>query len=299
MSQYFENGDFYNHDGAYSFERRESSEWWSPGTGAPMTRGPSGESIATSGGDQVQTPTSEYGAYNSSWPMPVENYDCLWPPSDFSHDITFSPTSFTISHIPDVEYTAGNGDDYNAGDPDAYWGYGYITPVDSGQQASWRSRPDLGPMDQGLATRAAEDTAPTNEGLFVCKERGCKGRFRRKADWIRHIEQRHTPADKKPKYPCDWKKCQRSKEPFYRRDHQRDHLRDFHAEDLTRRGSSAKQDEEWWNSRIVNPTWWRCARCLTRVKVEEYGYTCSECGTSCEAERQNYRSRKAELHGPA
>ncbi|KAI0114484.1 hypothetical protein GGR51DRAFT_447244 [Nemania sp. FL0031] len=304
MSQFPGNGGFYNHDGASPSEPGDSFGWWtSPSTTyVPMARNPSGDSITTSyGSDQVQTPTSDYGAYNNSWGMPLDDYP--WPPaSDFSHEIPFSPspTNSNPPYMSEIEYITGNGNDYNTGDQEAYWGYhGYTASAEPGQQTYWRPKPDHKPIDQGPTTGDVEDTAATNDGLYVCKEKGCHGRFRRKADFIRHREQRHLPADKKTKFPCDWKKCQRAKDPFYRRDHQRDHFRDYHSEDLTRRGSSSKEDDKWWKSRMINPIWWRCRHCLARVKVQEHGYICPACVTSCETERQSYRSRKAEQHGPA
>lgn len=122
-------------------------------------------------------------------------------------------------------------------------------------------------------------------------KKDCERSFRRKADLERHYSQLHTSAEQKAKFHCDWKKCQRAQDPFHRRDHQRDHYRDYHNEDLIRRGSSSREDEKWWSTRQVNLDWWRCARCLERVKVEEYNYRCPRCKTGCEQERQHYRTQ--------
>ncbi|KAJ8121390.1 hypothetical protein ONZ43_g2142 [Nemania bipapillata] len=286
MDQFFESRYPYNLDGSYLPESPVSSEWTtSHSASTPMTREPSGESSITSRSSElVGTPGSEYGVYSSTWSsMPFDNDDHLWSPASSSnHDITFSSMSYNNPYISDIEY---NGNDYNAGDQDAWWPY-YDFIVEYNRPPYWRLKAGLQPTDQLPATRAAEDLSATiprsqaNEGVFVCLEKDCTRSFRRKADLERHYSQRHTPADKKAKFPCDWKRCQRSRDAFHRRDHQRDHLREYHHEDLMRRGSSSREDEKWWDSRVIKPDWWRCARCLTRVNVAKHGYTCSECGTS-------------------
>ncbi|KAJ8130594.1 hypothetical protein O1611_g3032 [Lasiodiplodia mahajangana] len=164
MSQFPGNGDFYNHDEISPTDRRDSFELWVTSNSAyvPMTRGPSGDSMTTSyGSDQVQTPTSDYGAYNSPWTMPLDNYDYSWSPtSDFNPEIAVSPTNYNAPYMSEIEYTFGNGNGYNTGDQDAYWEYhGSIPSAEPNQQAYWRSRPDLEPIDPCPATGAAEDTA--------------------------------------------------------------------------------------------------------------------------------------------
>ncbi|KAI0532555.1 hypothetical protein GGR58DRAFT_517642 [Xylaria digitata] len=202
------------------------------------------------------------------------------------HDITFSPTNYGPLNIPHTSEYGNEGD---------WWSYyDFITDV---EPAYWRLKPCFTPTDQLPSTRPAEDLSPavrrspTNEGMFICLAHGCTKSFRRKADLERHYSQLHISAEEKAKFPCDWKKCQRNRDPFHRRDHQRDHYRDYHHEDLMRRGSSGREDPNWWSTRKVNLDWWRCARCLGRVKVEEYGYACPNCRISCETERQYYRTQ--------
>ncbi|KAI0420687.1 hypothetical protein F5X98DRAFT_14758 [Xylaria grammica] len=284
MARFFENSDYYyNHDRSYYIDRRASSEWSnSPSASTPMTREPSGESAIT-----TYSSSSEYELYDSLWPsMPIDNQDTIWPPmSDRSHDITFPLTNASLANVPDTsEYT----------NEDAWWlYYDFITDV---EPAYWRLKEGFQATDQRPATRLAEDIStvvprsPTNEGMFICLAKGCTKSFRRKADLERHYCQLHVAAEEKAKFPCDWKKCQRNKDPFHRRDHQRDHYRDYHHEDLVRRGSSGREDRNWWSTRKINPDWWRCARCLGRVKVEEYGYACPMCRMGCETERQYYRT---------
>ncbi|KAK4447332.1 hypothetical protein QBC34DRAFT_303301 [Podospora aff. communis PSN243] len=126
-----------------------------------------------------------------------------------------------------------------------------------------------------------------------CKEPGCQKAFSRGADLQRHAKIIHQPESDRKQYVCDYKRCPRHKSPFFRMDHFKDHLRDDHKEDLTRRG--VKPDEKWWAGRSRTSTekgWFRCSKCLVqRVDVEEYGYTCPGCGHTCEADRQKYRKR--------
>ncbi|KAI0973873.1 hypothetical protein F4678DRAFT_389442 [Xylaria arbuscula] len=282
MSQFFDSGDFYNHYQFYAPERRTSSEWSaSPSAGTPMTRNPSIESANTTYSDDlIMTPSPEWRSYNWS-SVPISDHDPLWSPlSDSSHDNTFSLPSYNTPYMSNVG--------------ENWWEYyDFIADVEPGQQAYWRLRSDFEPTDQLPATRVAEESprSQTSEGMFFCMEKDCPKSFRRKADLERHYSHIHTSAENKAKYPCDWKKCQRAKEPFYRRDHQRDHYRDYHHEDLVRRGPSSREDQKWWSDRKIKLDWWRCARCLGRVKVKEYGYTCPGCRTQCEPERQYYRTR--------
>lgn len=136
--------------------------------------------------------------------------------------------------------------------------------------------------------RSADD----HSGKHVCLEPYCNASpFKRKADLQRHYLHKHRDANQKKPFPCDWKKCQRSKEPFYRLDHCREHYRDYHMEDLLRRGSN-KETPEWWDSRNVNPEWWRCAKCLSRIPIDGKRFECSKCKTTCEPERRKLRGYK-------
>ncbi|KAI1745192.1 hypothetical protein F4680DRAFT_177980 [Xylaria scruposa] len=299
MSNYMEYGSPYDYDEFWVSEHQSLSEWSaSPSASTPMTREPSGESaISTYSNDPIRTPSSEYGAYGSSWPsVPVGNHDAFSssPISNFRHRIPSAPAAYNPPYTGD--YRDSNESGYNTGAQDSWWNdYDFIADLEPGQEPYWRLKPHLEPTDWRPAMRAHEDKSATeshpqrSEGLFVCMESGCPKSFRRKADLERHLAQMHTPREKKLKYPCDWKKCQRAKEPFGRRDHQRDHYRQFHHEDIMTRGSSGRGNQRWWDSRAINPDWWRCARCLSRVKVREYAYTCPKCRINCEPERQDRR----------
>ncbi|KAK4174414.1 zinc finger protein AEBP2 [Triangularia setosa] len=137
---------------------------------------------------------------------------------------------------------------------------------------------------------------PSEKQTYPCLVPGCNQKaFSRSADLDRHYKQVHIDEDKKTKFICDYKKCPRHELPFYRQDHFRDHLRDFHKEDLLRR--SKKENDKWWDTRApraVYSGWWRCNRCLMeRVQVAVDGYTCPGCGNPCESERARKREEYA------
>ncbi|KAM3455596.1 hypothetical protein MY3296_002307 [Beauveria thailandica] len=124
----------------------------------------------------------------------------------------------------------------------------------------------------------------------VCLFPGCDTKpFKRRADLDRHYKHKHAPASQKDSYFCDYPKCARRRDPFHRRDHFRDHLREFHKEVIEKRGGSVS--EEWPEDRNVSSTWWRCAKCLVRNYVEQSGYECPKCKTTCQAKRKELRMR--------
>ncbi|ESZ96515.1 hypothetical protein SBOR_3137 [Sclerotinia borealis F-4128] len=147
--------------------------------------------------------------------------------------------------------------------------------------------------------------SPSNpqKGVYPCQfPIGCSGRqFGRPADLERHYRHVHADADQKGSFPCDYQPCDRSKDPFTRKDHYRDHIKDFHKEDV----GSAKQpknfkdpkkwqviQQAWREERQIDPRWWRCKRCLQRVYVETHGYKCTTCNEECAKDRIEARESK-------
>ncbi|KAK4195005.1 hypothetical protein QBC40DRAFT_317603 [Triangularia verruculosa] len=152
---------------------------------------------------------------------------------------------------------------------------------------------------QELLSESAQGSDPpstsTEKQTYPCLVPGCiQKAFSRSADLDRHYKQVHVEEDKKVKFICDYRKCSRHESPFYRQDHFRDHLRDFHKEDLLRR--SKKEDKKWWEGRAPHAVfkgWWRCNRCLVRrVDVRVEGWTCPGCGNPCESERVRVREAR-------
>ncbi|KAI1822128.1 hypothetical protein F4861DRAFT_551039 [Xylaria intraflava] len=287
MNNYLDDRDFYDQGGFYVGDHHDSSEWAvSPGSGTCMTREPSGESMATAhSSDMMRTPSLEYGLVWS--PMP-----------DSSHGTNSLPTGYDPSYMSEnSERVIAGGGNYDnlANESDRWWEfYDFVADVEHGQPPYWKLKSQITPSFRYPPIRVGVEhgTVPQsqiNDGMFVCLAKNCSKSFKRKADLERHYKNLHTLSECKDQYPCDWKRCQRAKAPFHRLDHQREHYREFHHEDIMRRGSSGKQDEEWWSTRAIHPSWWRCSRCLCRVRIEAYGYECPECKTSCETERISYR----------
>lgn len=146
---------------------------------------------------------------------------------------------------------------------------------------------------------------PSNpeKGVYPCQfPSGCPGKqFRRPADLERHYRHVHADADQKGSFPCDYKPCTRSKGPFTRKDHYRDHLKDFHKEDIgtAKQPKNAKDpkaiqalQQTWLEERQIDPRWWRCGRCLQRVYVDTHSYKCITCNEECAQERIEAREQK-------
>jgi hypothetical protein len=84
-----------------------------------------------------------------------------------------------------------------------------------------------------------------------------------------------------------------SRGPFTRKDHFRDHLRDYHKEDIGGpKGERFLEEKAWLASqkawveeRKIEASWWRCPKCLCRVQIVKYGYECYECDTPFDTDR--------------
>lgn len=92
----------------------------------------------------------------------------------------------------------------------------------------------------------------------------------------------HASAEDRNSLPCDYARCSRAADPFSRKDHYRDHLRDYHKEDIGLMKTAKKKSPE---ERRVYSDWWRCAKCLARVSVAVDGWECRACRVTCEPER--------------
>jgi hypothetical protein len=137
------------------------------------------------------------------------------------------------------------------------------------------------------------------KGTYPCQFPGCqlKKPFNRAADLERHYRNVHASESQRERYQCDYSKCDRAADPFTRKDHYRDHLRDYHKEDLGQAKGAKKEDRPKWEraqkawlaERNINRNWWRCAKCLSRVRAAEEGWECQRCNETCEPERQMTR----------
>ncbi|KAK0108270.1 hypothetical protein ONS95_003088 [Cadophora gregata] len=131
--------------------------------------------------------------------------------------------------------------------------------------------------------------------------------FGRQADLERHLKNVHGSPARRDKYCCPYNPCLNGrhlkKNSFTRKDHLRDHVRDFHQEDIgAAKGEKnartkeekrqwQKEQEKWIASRKITATHWTCAKCVVRMSVEEHGWHCMECNQACEQERMEMRLR--------
>lgn len=128
-------------------------------------------------------------------------------------------------------------------------------------------------------------------GVFRCEHPSCwdirdKFRFNVFTDLAHHYKHSHPANIEAETIPCSYDSCKRSDDPFTRRDAYRDHLREYHLEDMLKRHKKKNREQEWWASRIVSPVWWRCVRCLgPSIVVQKDGWACTTCNQECEPER--------------
>ncbi|KAI1817420.1 hypothetical protein GGS20DRAFT_36491 [Poronia punctata] len=285
MDRYYQSGEPYGYGYPFHGQQDPSEYPLSPCTGSSiaMSRIPSQEStISACNPDQAHTPSSEYSPNGQTW-FPTDGAD---------QRLAFSPTGFNMAT------TSGTASDYvtatgTSTSTENFYG-------SNGSQSSWTHHfaPDVAaqtrstcqpPEATAQGNCSSASVAPLHPNHYVCIEVGCHKSFKRKADRDRHIAQVHTPMEEKEKFPCDWKKCQRAHDPFGRNDHQREHYREFHAEDVMWRRPSTKNNSKFWATRKIYLPWWRCSRCLERVSRDSNGYTCPSCNVACEPERQRYR----------
>ena len=98
---------------------------------------------------------------------------------------------------------------------------------------------------------------------------------------------------------CDYPDCRRHHQPFSRQTQYRDHLRDYHKEDiLPQKRKGALAQEKWFADRRLDAYWWRCHSCLSRVHVGDVddGFRCPNCNSPLEIEREMYRKKALHQH---
>ena len=175
--------------------------------------------------------------------------------------IDWESISSHSSWAPDHRLSVTSGG-YDGNDTPVDWTrYDYIADDDSGY---WRLQPHFAPttnMPETLrhtapsasggrgsgssSQRQSHETSSSETRRWVCLTADCSaGAFKRLADLQRHYAQVHSGAMVKESYVCDYPRCSRRREPFGRRDHFRDHLRDFHCEDICKRGSVIDRDRK-------------------------------------------------------
>ncbi|PNY28409.1 Uncharacterized protein TCAP_01669 [Tolypocladium capitatum] len=165
-----------------------------------------------------------------------------------------------------------------------------------GSTTIYRWSPDLD-AEQDMAQPRASSGEPRSKSSqsgrdypVCCLHPGCTAKpFKRRADLDRHYKHRHAPESQKESFNCDYPRCARRSDPFHRLDHYRDHLREFHKEDIEKRGGTI--NEIWVGDRHVTSNWWRCSKCLKRIYINRNGYECPNCKTHRQAKQKEVRRK--------
>jgi len=118
--------------------------------------------------------------------------------------------------------------------------------------------------------------------------------FTRAADLERHYNVVHTLGEE---IKCDYPRCSRHTDAFTRKDHCRDHYKEYHKEDIGGPNRHIKMDKERWQAkreqweeeRQISADWWRCPKCLGRVQIATDGWYCTPCKRDCEEHRKTAR----------
>ncbi|KAL3424231.1 C2H2 finger domain containing protein [Phlyctema vagabunda] len=135
---------------------------------------------------------------------------------------------------------------------------------------------------------------PRNSTGYLCQHPDCVDKsFKRSADLGRHYAGTHATTEEREQFRCSYKRCKRAGEPFGRKDHYREHLREYHKEDLPKRIHGEESQAAWWAERKNVQSWWRCTKCLHKVHIAKDGFMCSECNTPCESNRAAAREQMA------
>jgi hypothetical protein len=99
------------------------------------------------------------------------------------------------------------------------------------------------------------------------------------------IDNNRLRAIGQDEFLCDYHFCTGAGERFTRKEQYRDHLRDFHREDIGCTGEKmlAERKVHFWQ--------WRCSQCLIENVVSEDGWTCRSCNADCEQDRIRAREK--------
>jgi hypothetical protein len=184
-------------------------------------------------------------------------------------DVTSSNISFYSSH---EGYQSASYIDLESFD-EAYYVPTALPPLLNYDTGSFDP---LEPVSQSLSPlhdtieSYQEETLPRHDQghnrSYVCLITDCTSAgFKRKADLERHQRNVHKAPTEESHF-CDYAKCPRNQEPFLRRDHFRDHLREFHKENLDKRGQQPSTAMTEPRTQISARR--RCYRCLTRISAD-------------------------------
>ncbi|KAI6480927.1 hypothetical protein MCOR18_004960 [Pyricularia oryzae] len=161
---------------------------------------------------------------------------------------------------------------------------------------TWLEEPANEPSVQTVQPTTPAKGQSSTKQQFRCPHEGCNSVFDRHANLTRHMakSKKHALAEgsagKPETYNCGFRTCQRAgRDAIPRKDHCREHLRNFHKQDLYKRGE--KVEISWLQECLIDKSYWYCNKCLARNSTVGVSspWSCQRCGTNCEPERVNIR----------
>ncbi|KFY77232.1 hypothetical protein V499_03326 [Pseudogymnoascus sp. VKM F-103] len=181
------------------------------------------------------------------------------------------------------------------GDPNISWWMYYDFHVD--KEGAYHTLQPGYLESEKFPARRLSDKVYDEKGNLVhkCYVPKCTSKpVKRPFDLERHFTTVHGKGNSERQF-CDYSKC-KHKEAFDRKDHCREHYREYHREDLVKK--THRDVVQWLQDRNVVMGWWRCSKCLKRNQTEA-GWKCGgKCNQMCERSRitaRNSRLQAAEL----
>lgn len=148
---------------------------------------------------------------------------------------------------------------------------------------------------RSIATQLTPSDRHPSDGVFQCQYPGCDRRlwnsFKRQSDLDRHFRSVHV-TEPEHTFHCDYPRCTAGRNllPFTRKDHYREHLRDYHKEDTGGfKGIGKGASIQWFKERIIKHDRWRCTSCLVMIFPQQDGWECITCKKPCETDRMHFR----------
>ncbi|KAL2072888.1 hypothetical protein VTL71DRAFT_12231 [Oculimacula yallundae] len=164
--------------------------------------------------------------------------------------------------------------------------------------------------DANFQLPGAGKSSPFGRNGLICPHDPCPrgGQpFWRQADVQRHVRNVHEPPYARDMFACSYNPCLAGRHLdghfFSRKDHYRDHLQDYHLEDIyaakgeksarteIERNKWKERQKEWLATRKISALHWRCPKCLSVNWVSKGGWLCTVCTTWCTKERIEARQR--------
>ncbi|TLD09187.1 uncharacterized protein PgNI_07698 [Pyricularia grisea] len=168
-----------------------------------------------------------------------------------------------------------------------------IEPVSTYMAELWQEEPPSQPQVQRVQPiTPTEGPSSSAKQLHQCPYDGCDAVFDRSANLTRHVakSKKHVLTNGRSGKPdvfhCGFRICQKAgRDAIPRKDHCREHLRNFHRQDLYKRGEKVEMD--WLRECLIDKAYWYCNKCLARNRTADVSsaWRCSRCGNECEPER--------------